>query len=303
MSGREAVYGAPPAILARAAADAVQVSPLIVGAMPIEDLADGSLSRMTILAPPGTFERRYVLAHGLRALVAGGELIALARKDMGGARLTKELKVFGCETREDARRHHRICRCARPHAPVGLEAAIAEGGPRFVPALGLISQPGVFSWDRLDPGSALLMAQPWAPAGRGADLGCGVGVLARQVLASDAVTELALIDIDRRAIEAARRNIADPRARFLQHDLRRPPEGVSGLDFIVMNPPFHDGGIEDRQLGEAFVAAAREMLKDGGILRLVANVALPYERLLAASFGETRLIAREGGYKVLEARA
>ena len=299
--GREAVYGLPPAALAAPAPDATQLSPLIIGAQAIEAVKDGALTRIVIAAPPGTLERRYVLAQALRALSAGGEVIALAPKAHGGSRLNRELAAFGCEVRETARRHQRICRAIRPAVATNLEASLAAGGPQQVPALGLWSQPGIFSWDRIDPGSALLMARAWTPTGHGADFGCGCGVLARHVLASAEVTRLDLIDIDRRAIEAARRNIADPRARFLQHDLRRAPEGLAGLDFVIINPPFHDGGAEDRALGQAMVVVAAAVLRPGGVCRLVANVALPYERALAPHFVSITLLAREGGYKVLEA--
>jgi 16S rRNA (guanine1207-N2)-methyltransferase len=298
----EAVYGEPPAALAAPGRDAAQLSPLVVGSGAIESLEDRSLSRVTVAAPSGTLERRFVLAHALRTLTAGGELIALAPKAKGGARLAGELEAFGCEPHESARRHHRICRCVNPDAPIALQAAIDAGALQWVAGLEMWSQPGVFSWDRIDPGSARLMAQPWAPAGAGADLGCGVGVLARHVLALPAVGRLTLIDIDRRAVDAARRNIDDPRATFLQHDLRRPPEGLVDLDFAIMNPPFHDGGAEDRSLGQTFVATAAAMLKRGGTLRLVANVALSYESVLAEHFASVTQTARDGGYKVLEAR-
>jgi 16S rRNA (guanine1207-N2)-methyltransferase len=68
-----------------------------------------------------------------------------------------------------------------------------------------------------------------------------------------------------------------------------------------MNPPFHDGGAEDRSLGRAFVDSAATMLKPGGVLRMVANVALPYESLLADRFSRVIQLARAEGYKVLEA--
>ncbi|HEY1880587.1 MAG TPA: methyltransferase [Caulobacteraceae bacterium] len=294
----EAVYGYPPSTLAPVPADATQTSPLVIGATPIEAMADGAVGRFTILAPPGTLERRFVLAQGLRALAVGGELVVLALKNRGGARLAGELSTFGCDVRQNAKAHHRICRTVRPAAPAGLEGAIEAGGPRWVAGLGLWSQPGVFSWDRVDPGTALLLGQPWTPAGAGADLGCGIGLLALQILKSDAVESLRLIDIDARAIAAARRNIADPRASFRQHDLREAP--ATGLDFVVMNPPFHNSGAEDRRLGRRFVETAAAMLKSGGVLRMVANIALTYEDILAANFGEVRSIVREGGYKVLE---
>ncbi len=301
MNGREALYGHPSRELASARPDAIQVSPLIPGATAIEDLPTAGLDRVVVAAPPGTLERRYVLAHALRALTPDGALIALAPKDRGGSRLRKELEAFGCEVQETARRHQRICAVARPAAPTGLDDALAAGGPQVPQALGLWSQPGVFSWDRLDPGSALLIDPPPNLAGRGADFGCGVGVLARAVLASPEVIEIAAIDIDRRAVEAARRNISDPRATVLQADLRAAPPDLADLDFVIMNPPFHLAGGEDRGLGDAFVSRAAAMLRRGGVVRLVANVALPYESYLARDFSRTRLIGRSGGYKVLEA--
>src|SRR5205814_9151177 len=112
-------------------------------------------------------------------LDSNGGLIALAPKTKGGSRLGAELRQFGCMPREEARRHHRICRTERPAEPIGLDEAMTAGAPRIVPALGLWSQPGVFSWDRLDPGTALLLDRAAGLAGRGADLGCGVGVLAK----------------------------------------------------------------------------------------------------------------------------
>jgi 16S rRNA (guanine1207-N2)-methyltransferase len=295
-----AVYGAPT--LASVPPDARQVSPLIPGAAALEDTADASLDSIVVAAPPGAIERRYVLAQALRALKPGAMLTVTAPKDKGGMRLRKELEAFGCAVGEQAMRHQRLCACPRPGAPIGLAPAIAEGGPQTPSRLGLSSQPGVFSWDRPDPGSVLLARHLGGPAGKGADLGCGVGVLALALLASPKVTGLTLVDIDRRAIEAARRNIADPRATFLQADLRDDAPSLSNLDFIVMNPPFHDGGEEDRGLGQVFIRRAAAIMRRGGVLRLVANIGLPYEATLAGAFDQLRRLEQSGGYKVLEAR-
>jgi 16S rRNA (guanine1207-N2)-methyltransferase len=304
MMGREdrvAVYGFPPAALAVVPPGAMQLSPFVPGAEAIEDIADGALNRLVVLAPPGTLERRYVLAQGLRALAPDGALIALAPKAKGGARLGSELAAFGCAVQEDARRHHRICQTRRPANPAGLTDAIAAGAPRIVPALGLWTQPGVFSWDRIDPGTSLLLGHLAGLTGRGVDLGCGVGLLALRALVSPAVTDLACVDLDRRAVEAARRNIADPRAQFLQADLRGPVPGLEGLDFAIMNPPFHDAGNEDKGLGLAFISAAAALLRRGGVCRMVANIALPYEGRLNTAFSSARMLAQSGGYKVYEA--
>ena len=296
----EIVYGRPSPALAAPTPAATQVSPLIPGAEAIETIADHALDSALIAAPPGTVERRYVLAQALRALKPGAALTVLAPKDKGGMRLRGELEAFGCVVSESARRHHRIATCAAPHAPGGLNEAIAAGGPQLATRLGLWSQPGVFSWDRLDPGTALLLEALPPLGGRGADLGCGVGVLARAVLASPNVSSLLAIDIDARAIAAARRNVEDERATFDHRDVRGP--APADLDFVVMNPPFHDAGREDRALGQAFIAAAAESLRSGGVCWMVANIALPYEAVLAACFARVTSVTQARGYKVYEAR-
>ena len=299
---RHAVYGLPPADLAEVPGDAVQLSPLIPGASRLEDLSDNSLDAATVLAPPGTVERRYVLAQILRALGPGGRMVAMAPKDRGGTRLAKELTTFGCAAADLPRRHHRICTAECPKDPAGLTEAIDEGGPRHVDNLALCTQPGIFSWDRLDPGTALLLSNLPALKGRGADFGCGLGVLSRAVLASDAVTAMTLVEIDRRAVEMARRNVADPRATIHWADIRTPGIVPDRLDFIVTNPPFHEGGAEDQFLGRSFIARAAQVLRPGGTLWLVANAHLPYEATLREAFRAVTVAGQAQGYRVYEAR-
>lgn len=115
------------------------------------------------------------------------------------------------------------------------------------------------------------------------------------------MTHLDLVDIDRRAISAAQRNIVDARAAFHWADVRTLTR-IKDLDFIVMNPPFHDGGVEDRALGQAFVQESHRVLRDGGEAWLVANRHLPYEAGLTAAFSSVTLSAEQDGFKVYEAR-
>lgn len=297
------LYGAPAPGLVDVPAGALQVSPLIPGAADLADQPDASVDEVIVLAPGGTIERDHVLAHALRALKPGGRLTAFAPKDKGGARLKKILQAFGCDVAENARKHHRFCHVVRPAQPTGLVQAIAAGAPRTLPALGgLWTQPGVFSWDRVDPGSAQLLAALPPLAGRGADLGCGVGVLATRVLASPAVTSLLCVDIDRRAAACAEHNLDDPRVAVRWADVRRLDDATGDLDFVVMNPPFHDGGREDRDLGVTFVRTASRLLRKGGTCWLVANKHLPYEAALAEAFARTQVHTETGGYKIVEAR-
>lgn len=300
-ASRTALYGQADHDLAPVAADVVQVSPLITGAVDLASLADGSLDEITIRAPAGVVERRFVLAHGLRALAADGRLTAFAPKDRGGQRLRKELEAFGCVVGDSAKRHHRISVALRPATPIGLAEAIQAGAARKA-ADDLWTQPGVFSWDRLDPGTALLLETLPALAGAGADFGCGIGWLSRKVLTSPKVTKLSLVDLDRRAIDAACRNIDDSRAEFVWDDVRQTAATLVGLDFVVTNPPFHETGGEDRSLGQAFIRTAATSLRKSGVLWIVANRHLPYEAILNEHFSKVRLAGETNGYKVYEAR-
>ncbi len=293
------LYGRPPLVFDPPGA-ATQTSPLIPGSKPLENFAPGSIDEAMIYAPPGVLERRYTLALALRALKVGGRLDVMAAKDKGGSRLNKELTAFGVEVGETAKAHHRRCVVIRPETMTGLDAAIAAGAPQQVEGLDAWSQPGVFAWDRIDAGSALLATHLPPLKGKGADLGCGYGALGTVVLRSPAVTSLRLVDLDRRAVEAARKNVVDPRASFDWADARS-LEDTSDLDFVVMNPPFHDGGAEDRRLGQAFVRKAAGLLKKGGTLWLVANRHLPYEAELNAAFKRVTPITDGGGYKLFEA--
>src|SRR5664279_2675988 len=256
VAGRTGVYGTPSMEFLDLPANAIQFSPLIPGASALELQGEGTLASMTMLAPPGTLERRYAIALALRAVLPGGSFSAHAPKDRGGTRLHKELQAFGCTVEEAARRNHRIVVCRRPTKVTGVDEALLNGGPRLVAGLDLWSQPGVFSWDRIDPGTELLMLHLPPLSGRGADFGCGIGILARAVLASAKVEQLTLVDIDQRAIKAAQRNLDDPRVRFRWADVRDPNPELAELDFVVMNAPFHDAGTEDRALAHSFVTVS-----------------------------------------------
>ena len=76
---------------------------------------------------------------------------------------------------------------------------------------------------------------------------------------------------------------------------------LNGLDFVVMNPPFHNAGSEDKKLGQAFIQSAANILRPGGACWLVANRHLPYEAALTSAFKSVRLDFESGGFKIYEA--
>lgn len=164
--------------------------------------------------------------------------------------------------------------------------------------------PGVFSADGVDPGSALLAAAlPAHLSGRVADLGAGWGYLAATALERCAdISELHLVEAQGSALDCARRNVGDPRARFHWADVTD-WTGARDLDAIIMNPPFHAGRATDPGLGRSFIAAAARLLRPGGTLWMVANRHLAYEQALRDGFDDVTEIGGDNRYKLLRAVA
>ncbi len=159
----------------------------------------------------------------------------------------------------------------------------------------------MFSAEKVDHGSGLLAAAlPERLPASITDLGAGWGWLAAKILARPGVEVLHLVEADCAALDCARRNVTDPRARFHWEDATRfRPEAP--VDAVVMNPPFHVGRAADPALGAAFIAAAASMLAPAGRLWMVANRHLPYEAVLARHFREVAEIGGDSGFKLLMA--
>lgn len=189
--------------------------------------------------------------------------------------------------------------------PAVLPQAVADWAGAAAPRRGsdgLIRRPGGFSADGPDAGSLLLAGLvPRDLKGHVADLGAGAGTLAAAVLASPAVTRLDLVEADALALEDARVNVTDARAALVWEDATRWRPGPV-CDAVLSNPPFHDGRAADPGLGRAFIRTAAAALAPGGSFWMVANRHLPYERVLAESFGDVERLADTGGFKVFRAR-
>ena len=171
--------------------------------------------------------------------------------------------------------------------------------PRMVE--GFRTLPGIFSADGPDRGSVLLAgALPTKLSGKVADLGAGWGYLSRAILERTGVKRLDLVEAEADALDCARVNISDPRARFHWADAATwKPDSL--LDAVVMNPPFHVGRESDPDLGAAFIRAARRILAPNGGLWLVANRHLPYDAVLAEHFLLHEEVAGDGGFRVIHA--
>lgn len=257
----------------------------------------GRYAASLICLPRAKAQARATVALALS--VTDGTLWIDGQKTDGIESMLKDLRRRGTPGEVIVKAHGKLFPVASAEVSDWLEAPrtiTTSSGQTFQTA------PGVFSADGVDPGSmALAAALPRDMKGHVIDLGAGWGYLAAAMLASGKVTELDLVEADHAALDAARSNVTDPRARFHWADaltFRSEP-----VDHVVTNPPFHTGRSPDSALGQAFILAAARLLKPKGQLWLVANRHLPYERTLESAFREVRTLSETGGYKITEARA
>ncbi|WP_424988550.1 class I SAM-dependent methyltransferase [Microbulbifer sp. S227A] len=180
-------------------------------------------------------------------------------------------------------------------------AAFADWAAQTRVVDGYETAPGVFSADGIDPASELLaQVLPQTLGKHVIDLGAGWGYLASRVLENTGVQRIDLVEADANALDCARRNLSDARARFHWADATG-WTADQRADTIVMNPPFHTGRAADPSLGRAFVAAAARLLAPSGHLWMVANRHLPYERTLEGCFAQVQEAGGDNRFKIFHA--
>lgn len=257
----------------------------------------GGYAAAVVCVPRAKAEARSLIAEAAAAVAEGGPVAVDGQKTDGVDSILRELRGRVDLGAALAKAHGKIAVFASP-GPGALDDWLAA--PRRL-AGGFVTHPAAFSSDGIDPGSAALAgALPQKLPARVADFGAGWGYLAAEALGREGIAELHLFEAEHAALEAARANIDDPRARFHWADATRlaPAEKFGA---VLMNPPFHSGRAADPGLGRAFIAAAARALLPSGTLYMVANRHLPYERTLHELFREVAELPGPPSYKIYRA--
>ncbi len=246
---------------------------------------------VVVIVPRSKGLARHWIAQAMQ--VATQRVIVDGQKTDGIESLARELRAMGEVTGSFAKAHGKTI-VLKPGAalPGWLDPA-----PRKT-AIGFHTRQGVFSADRIDPGSRLLAAGLPRLVGHVVDLGAGWGYLSHHILVQPSVSMLDLVEADWSALDCAKLNVPDPRAAFHWADARDwKPEHPA--DIVVTNPPFHTGRKAEPDLGIAFIASAAAILAPKGSLYLVANRHLPYEAALVEHFKDVEEIDGDPPYKIL----
>jgi len=160
--------------------------------------------------------------------------------------------------------------------------------------------PGVFSWNRLDEGSAFLLDSLKVREGdRLLDLGCGNGVVAAALLTEGVVSSATLCDSDALAVEAAEDTLAlnGHEAEVLADDAGTGLPRKS-FDLVACNPPYHQGGSQERGTGQRMIAESARVLDARGRLVLVAPRFHDHGPELVRHFRSSGILRENSSYRI-----
>lgn len=254
-------------------------------------------------------ETRYYIAQALSALKPNGTIICAAPNDAGGKRLKKDLDTLGLNTDEISKHKCRTVWAVKSkncNKDI-VQDWLTQGSEQQIPAGNFKTQPGIFGWNKSDTGSKLLtQSLPQNITGNGTDFGCGYGYLSNHLLQNNpGIQKINAIDYDRRAVNLCAKNLANlkhqAQINTIWDDLTDPDTILKNLDWIIMNPPFHDGKNKNTSMGHKFIETAAKFLKPGGHLWMVANTQLPYEQTLDQYFSIHNEINKKDGFKIIHA--
>jgi len=169
--------------------------------------------------------------------------------------------------------------------------------------LTIASLPGVFSQQKLDVGTALLLSNlPKKMDGKVLDFGCGAGVISCFIGKKFIDTQLSLLDVSALALASAQESLMLNGLSghvFPSNSLSKVNEKYQ---HVVSNPPFHQGVKTHYQASEEFLAGINKKLEKRADITIVANSFLRYQPIMQEHIGNTQVISKAQGFTIYQAQ-
>lgn len=236
-------------------------------------------------------------------LLAGGMIKHLPDKSVGVFAEAVETEAV-----LPARKKARVVVCkagaARLNGWPGQWKGYVLGSGQSVQAL-----PAVFARERLDIGTRLFLPRvceavaELAEGSRVLDLACGNGAVGLGALAVRPDLDVSFSDVSSQAVVSARRNVTTncPGKEAGFHHFDGIPSDCGSFELILLNPPFHEGGVVGDHIAlKLFRQAARHLTPNGRLL-VVGNRHLGYHRSLRQSFSDVAQVDADPKFVVFSA--
>lgn len=255
-----------------------------------------------VYLPKAKARLKYILDYASLSLSEDGEIWFVGENKGGIKSLPKQLKdKFKTVSKMASGKHSAVVSAQHliESSEFSFDRYFVEQENTF--DLNMSALPGVFSQEKLDKGTALLLKYlPRKLKGRILDFGCGAGIISSYISRHFEFDEIEMIDDDVFAILSAQKNIEENKIPYTEAYLSNGlGEVEERYNWIISNPPFHQGVKTEYSVTERFLTEAKEHLKLSGKLLIVANDFLSYESILKNHFKTVNEIARENGFKVI----
>jgi len=161
--------------------------------------------------------------------------------------------------------------------------------------------PGVFSQNALDMGTEVLLAHlPEKMSGKVLDFGCGAGVIAAYIATMYPETKLSLVDVSALALHSAQKTLTlnQLTGEYIASDSLSNVQ--ERYDFVISNPPFHQGVKTHYAATELFLAQIKQNLHKNACITIVANSFLKYAPIMEKAIGKTKTLAVEKGFAIYQ---
>ena len=216
--------------------------------------------------------------------------------------------ILGPATTTRARKKSRLIKVERDHSLQEGDSPYPDSYELVVDrSYRIVNHASLFSRDRLDPGSRLMIEHMPIADGlrRIVDLGCGNGVLGIVAAALNTDASLVFADESHMAIASASENFKNAFGgrRDADFHLGDCLEGVAdaSVDLVLLNPPFHQHHTVGDRIARNMFRDARRVLRQGGELRVVGNRHLGYHLRLGRLFGNCTTVASNSKFVILSA--
>ena len=270
------------------------------------DVPESPFDQAIVFVPKSKELLNYLLHNIVSRLTEGASIFLVGEKKAGVERAAKQLQPFGKAIKLDSARHCQMWQLSLDKTVPAK--SLADWAQKYTVAtpngdLTICALPGVFSQNRLDIGTAVLLPYlSQVTSGKIADFGCGAGVISAYLAKLNPQNRIFAMDVDAFALESTRMTFAQNNLTPEQLEIK----AVTGIEdaplflhAIVSNPPFHQGIKTDYNASENLCKTSRRHLKSGGELWIVANRFLNYPILIEQNFGQCITKADQQGFKVL----
>ncbi len=242
-----------------------------------------------------------IIARAWLCVKEGSNILVEGAKTEGIDSLIRAMKALGIDLNIKPKSHGKIVWFSKKTDSVGNIKSWLRFEEPYENEQGYWVENGIFSPKTIDKGTAFLLKNlPSKIQGKVADFGAGYGVISKHLLQNyPKIESIDLFEVSRKATNCAIRNIDDTRAHVHWLDVSDAPQ--SYFDFIITNPPFHEGRAGDPSIGINFIECAKNSLHARGKFIMVANRHLPYEKSLKNCFRNVVLLAEDNAFKIYEA--